>query len=287
MSGTRVFNQPGCSTTNSCYPGTITAANTGGNTNYNSLQLSAEQRVRYGLNAALQLHLVEDARQHAVEPGGHVDWQQQLLRLSVSTFSNFKQLDYGPSDFDHHNVVSAVSYVYTIPKFLKNGPSAVRYILNDWSTTGLVQYRERRSADHFSSATTSTDRIRTAIAPCIRRRRLWQHRLCRGCCELQVVDEPGQLLESRCRRTYGNVVKGSFVGPHYIDWDASLARKFAFTERTDLQFRAEYFNLMNHTNLGDPGTTVGASTLARSPAPARRTGPARLRRTIRALPSCR
>ena len=24
-------------------------------------------------------------------------------------------------------------------------------------------------------------------------------------------------------------------------------------------FRAEYFNLLNHTNLGDPGTTVGGS----------------------------
>ena len=47
----RLYNQPGCSTTNSCYPAssTITAANTGGNTNYNSLQVSAEQRVRYGL----------------------------------------------------------------------------------------------------------------------------------------------------------------------------------------------------------------------------------------------
>ena len=49
VNGTRVYNQTGCATTNSCYPGTITAANTGGNTNYNSLQLSAEQRSRYGL----------------------------------------------------------------------------------------------------------------------------------------------------------------------------------------------------------------------------------------------
>ncbi len=75
MSGTRKFNQPGCSTTNSCYPGTITAANTGGNTNYNSLQVSAEQRVKYGLTSALQLHLVEGARQHALEPGSDVHRQ--------------------------------------------------------------------------------------------------------------------------------------------------------------------------------------------------------------------
>ncbi len=51
VNGTALYNQPGCTTTNSCYPASnfITAANTGGNTNYNSLQVSAEQRVRYGL----------------------------------------------------------------------------------------------------------------------------------------------------------------------------------------------------------------------------------------------
>jgi hypothetical protein len=30
-------------------------------------------------------------------------------------------------------------------------------------------------------------------------------------------------------------------------------------ERAALQFRAEYFNLFNHTNFGDPGTTLGGS----------------------------
>jgi hypothetical protein len=55
--------------------------------------------------------------------------------------------------------------------------------------------------------------------------------------------------------TYGDIVKGAFVGPQYADWDASLARKFPITESSYLQFRAEYFNLLNHTNFGDPNTT--------------------------------
>ena len=59
--------------------------------------------------------------------------------------------------------------------------------------------------------------------------------------------------------TFGNVVKGSFVGPHYVDWDNSISRKFPITERTFLIFQADYFNLMNHTNLGDPGTTLTAA----------------------------
>jgi hypothetical protein len=55
---------------------------------------------------------------------------------------------------------------------------------------------------------------------------------------------------------YGNVIKNSFVGPRYTDWDAGLQRYFNFTERVNLQFRAEYFNLMNHTNFGDPSTNL-------------------------------
>jgi hypothetical protein len=58
---------------------------------------------------------------------------------------------------------------------------------------------------------------------------------------------------------YGSVVKGSFVGPHYTDIDLAVARNFPITESAALQFRAEYFNLFNHTNFGDPSTTLGGS----------------------------
>jgi hypothetical protein len=59
--------------------------------------------------------------------------------------------------------------------------------------------------------------------------------------------------------TYGNIVKGSFRGPRYTDVDLSVARDFPFSERTLLQFRAEYFNLFNHTNFGDPNTTLNGT----------------------------
>ena len=59
--------------------------------------------------------------------------------------------------------------------------------------------------------------------------------------------------------TYGNSAKGSFLGPRYTDLDMSIARDFPFTERVALQFRAEYFNLFNHTNFGDPNVTLNSS----------------------------
>ena len=82
VSGTRIFNQAGCSTTNSCYPGTITAANTGGNTNFNSLQTLRRAAGPLRPDPAVQLHLVQGPQQYALEPGGNFDRQQQLFRLS-------------------------------------------------------------------------------------------------------------------------------------------------------------------------------------------------------------
>ena len=38
--------------------------------------------------------------------------------------------------------------------------------------------------------------------------------------------------------------------------DLSLLKNFHFTERIYLQFRAEYFNVFNVTNLSNPNTSV-------------------------------
>ena len=57
---------------------------------------------------------------------------------------------------------------------------------------------------------------------------------------------------------FGNVVKGSLRGPGYFDWDASLLRSFPLKGETSVQFRAEYFNLINRTNLLNPTTARSA-----------------------------
>ena len=59
------------------------------------------------------------------------------------------------------------------------------------------------------------------------------------------------------------MIKGSFTGPGYTDWDAALHRYFPITEGINLQFRAEYFNILNHTNFGDPGTSLSSSSFGR------------------------
>jgi hypothetical protein len=59
--------------------------------------------------------------------------------------------------------------------------------------------------------------------------------------------------------TYGNVGRNVLQGPSLFETDLSLARKFNFNERVGLQFRAECFNVFNHTNLNTPNPVVYAA----------------------------
>jgi hypothetical protein len=42
--------------------------------------------------------------------------------------------------------------------------------------------------------------------------------------------------------------------------DFSLFKNFTLSERVRLQFRSEFFNVLNHTNLGTPNATVFSGT---------------------------
>jgi hypothetical protein len=56
--------------------------------------------------------------------------------------------------------------------------------------------------------------------------------------------------------TYGNLGKNTLNGPKYDQVNLTLAKNFAFTERTKLQFRAEFFNVFNHVQFGLPALAV-------------------------------
>jgi len=66
--------------------------------------------------------------------------------------------------------------------------------------------------------------------------------------------------------TYGNVSRDSLTGPGLAELDFSAVKNTQITERLGLQFRAEFFNLPNHTNFLTPNEVVysSAPTIATS-----------------------
>jgi len=59
--------------------------------------------------------------------------------------------------------------------------------------------------------------------------------------------------------TYGNVSRNALVGPGLTTLDLSASKNTRLTERLGLQFRAEVFNVLNHTNFLTPNEVVYTS----------------------------
>jgi hypothetical protein len=70
---------------------------------------------------------------------------------------------------------------------------------------------------------------------------------------------------------FGNVGRNTMRGPSLNKADLALERQFSLREKREVSFRAEFFNVFNHTNLGTPERFIntpqfGSITDAATPA---------------------
>ena len=92
-----------------------------------------------------------------------------------------------------------------------------------------------------------------------------------GCSPNQILNQPNsslkyvQWLNPACYAptvggVLGDVGRDAAPGPHYTDLDFAVHKDTKINERLSAQFRAEFFNILNKTNLGgaNPGMFTGA-----------------------------
>jgi len=60
--------------------------------------------------------------------------------------------------------------------------------------------------------------------------------------------------------TFGNLGRGQFRGPGYLNVDTSFFKRIPLKERLNLQFRTEIFNVLNHANFDTPVLPVFSGT---------------------------
>jgi hypothetical protein len=62
----------------------------------------------------------------------------------------------------------------------------------------------------------------------------------------------GSILIPPAYGSYGTLGRNVFRSMPYYNWDLSVTKAWKFQERITTQFRAEFFNVLNHPNISNP-----------------------------------
>ncbi|WP_175529097.1 TonB-dependent receptor [Granulicella pectinivorans] len=229
---------------------TITNTNNGANATYHSLQVTMQQRLSHGLTYSFNYTWAKSLDDVPYDPGDLLSYVYPIY------YPNFRSLDQGRSDFDRRHVFSA-SYVWKLPK-LNSQAAVLRALVNGWETTGIVQVQSGDALTIISTADTSDTAIGQDRAQFNGTKAYGGGSCtsssgpCRNFLNVSAFSSPAY-------GSFGNMGKGALTGPGYVNWDSGLYRVFPIYAQTVLQFRAEYFNVLNKTNLADPVNDVAAS----------------------------
>jgi len=71
---------------------------------------------------------------------------------------------------------------------------------------------------------------------------------------------PNCVAATAATAAFGNLGRNAIYGPGSIQWDMAVSRRFAIKERWKLEFRSDFFNIMNHANWNNPATSITSST---------------------------
>ena len=71
----------------------------------------------------------------------------------------------------------------------------------------------------------------------------------------RIIQDPNSPVQQ-----FGTAGRNISQGPGYANWDFSLFKNIRITESKELQFRAEFFNILNHTNLRNPDSDINSQT---------------------------
>ncbi len=220
----------------------------GGNSHYNSLQLSLRKQFSHGLQFQASYTLaksIDDAppilRDIENAPGILYDYRNRRLDRSLSPFDI------------RHNLV--LNYVYDLPlgpgKSL--GGRAIGFagkLLEGWQLNGIITIA---SGNPFT-VTNGFDRSRIGTIGPFRADR---PNLRPGASNNPKIGSPDRWFDSSAFELQpagflGDLGRNTLIGPGLASFDFALFKTTSIGERAQVQFRAEFFNIFNRANFATP-----------------------------------
>jgi outer membrane receptor protein involved in Fe transport len=234
--------------------GTINDRRTEASSDYNSMQITFNKRMGQGLQYGAVYTWSKNLTDASTDRS---DVPQDVLRLD---------LERAPSQFDRTHIFTA-HVVYELP-FFRNSTGLKRTLLGGVQVTGVYTAQSGTPLTITQSINAATP----ASSPFSFADPLGTGSTLRP----NLVNDPhgtGSLTQwfntaafAPAFSAYGSAGRGLVRGPGIDNWDMAVFKNFRFSETKNLQLRFEVFNLLNHPQYLNPGTSATFSTDPTAPA---------------------
>jgi hypothetical protein len=221
----------------------------GNNSFYNAATVKLERRFSKGLQFTSHYTWSKTV----TDPFLFLSEYLELYRTAASQlqWDTNRHLGRGEAEYSHpHRWVSAVVWQ---PEFGRNLPPAARFLVHGWRTSVITTFESGNAWTVFNGQTSARD-----FEPEMPNR-IGDPNLARGSrtsnryFDQSAFSDPGFDVK-------GNSGPGTVRGPGQNNFNFNLAKTFSVTEKWNVEFRAEMYNLFNHTQFKEIDTTFSTFT---------------------------
>jgi hypothetical protein len=232
------------------------------NSSYNAMQVSLKKQVSHGL-----LFNVSYTYSHSIDNGS--TWHSGGTTATGASGGDgyttdifLPGLDRGNSVFDTRQRL-AVNYVWELPGQKMHGLLGV--VAGGWGLNGIISWQTGPHWSPFNATSARVTCTGNTLATCTNgggdynldtvandrpnstisglgseSRSQWAHGLGKSFV--------GNTFSAPCLGCVGNLGRNTFVGPDFFGTDMTLGKVFNLTERVNLKFEAQAFNVFNRPN---------------------------------------
>jgi hypothetical protein len=205
---------------------------------YDALQVSVQRRLNKGLQFGV-----------AYTYSNTFDYGSDLYANATDTYNI--QYNFGPADWGRRNIL-LINSVYQLPFFKGRNDLAGR-LLGGWEIANVIAL-ESGTPNTINNSTGDVAGVNSDFNQAANR--------LSGCSANNAPRDVAEWFNTACfvdaaAGTFGTAGRNSVWGPPAKNWDFALYKSGAITERFRYQFRAEFFNFLNHPSFNGIGTGVG------------------------------
>jgi hypothetical protein len=225
--------------------GSIGLYGSGTNSSYNALQLSAEKRLSHGLQLMADYTWSKAFDDYPYEGNEYSDPFDM-------------EFDYGLSGYDVPNVFR-ISGTWSLPNVGRGG--LIGHLLDGWEPTWIASWQSGFPFSISSGVDNSLTGVGNDRAD-FTGTNLSQASLNPNRPHGESISEyfNTSVFALNTIGSFGNISKSILMGPGLFDTDFAMVKNTRISERTTLQFRAEFFDVFNNVNFAAPGNTLGTAS---------------------------